>query len=230
MKFERADGKSVLVAPSILSADFSNLESECKNVESAGADWHHIDVMDGHFVPNLTIGPQVVKSIKKFSKLPLDVHIMVSNPDETFEQYLDAGADILTFHIEAAKHPHRIVDKIKSRGVKAGVSLNPGTNQTALDALLPYLDLVLVMSVNPGFGGQSFIQSSLDRIKYFYQARERLFGAAGFLIEIDGGINDQNAKVVRDSGVDAIVAGTAVYGAKNRMESIGSLKGAPKLR
>lgn len=230
MKFERADGKGVLIAPSILSADFSNLESECKNVESAGADWHHIDVMDGHFVPNLTIGPQVVKSIKKFSKLPLDVHIMVSNPDATFEQYLDAGADILTFHIEAAKHPHRIVDKIKSRGLKAGVSLNPGTNQTALDALLPYLDLVLVMSVNPGFGGQSFIQSSLDRVKYFHQARESLFGASGFLIEIDGGINEQNAKVVRDSGVDAIVAGTAVYGAKNRMESIGGLKGAPKLR
>lgn len=199
----------VLIAPSILSADFGALREAVELVEAAGADAIHVDVMDGHFVPNLTIGPPVVKALKKCTSLPLDVHIMIDNPDETVHWYLDAGADWLTFHIEAATDARSTAEEIRAAGSKAGISMNPDTPVAAIEAVLPFVDLVLVMSVHPGFGGQSFIESSVKKIADLSAACT----AAGMspLICVDGGIDPSTAPRVVAAGARLLVAGSAVF-------------------
>ena len=207
-----------LVAPSILSADFARLGAEINDVAAKGADWIHIDVMDGHFVPNITIGPLVVKAARQVTELPLDVHLMIENPDRFLADFAKAGADWLVVHAEAVAHLHRSVQHIKSLGVKAGVALNPHTPESVLDYLLPELDLVLVMSVNPGFGGQSFIEATLPKITHI---RERI-DALGLstLIQVDGGVKPANAQRVVDAGAHVLVAGSAVFGAADRAAAI----------
>ena len=203
---------SVIVSPSILSADFANLERDIKLVENAGADWLHIDVMDGHFVPNITIGIPVVKSLKKVTKLPLDVHLMIETPEIYAERFVKAGADILTFHYEAVKNNEEIIKlikKIKSLGVKAGISIKPKTNP---DVLLPFLssvDMVLIMTVEPGFGGQKFMPESLEKISKLRSWIDAKQLCA--LIEVDGGINAETGKQCRQAGVDVLVAGSYVF-------------------
>jgi ribulose-phosphate 3-epimerase len=202
------------IAPSILSADFAQLGAEVGAIAAAGADYVHVDVMDGHFVPNLTIGPMVVKALRAHAKLPFDVHLMIAPVDPYVAEFAQAGADIITFHPEAGAHPHRTIQLIKSLGKKAGLSLNPGTPLSIMDWLLPEIDLVLVMSVNPGFGGQRFIESSLPKIK---ELRRRIDAVsetqAGRPIdlEVDGGINAETAKLVVAAGADVLVAGTATF-------------------
>jgi ribulose-phosphate 3-epimerase len=199
-----------LIAPSILAADFSKLGEEVRAVEAAGADMIHVDVMDGHFVPNISIGPVVVKSLRPHSKLPFDVHLMIAPVDAYIQQFRDAGADIITVHPEAGPHVHRTLQAVKASGAKAGVSLNPGTPIDAIDPLIDLIDLVLIMSVNPGFGGQSFIESALPKIE---AARKRI-DASGrdIILEVDGGVNAKTAPRVIAAGATALVAGTAVYG------------------
>lgn len=207
------------IAPSLLSADFANLERDIKMVESAGAQLLHIDVMDGHFVPNITIGPLVVDAVKKVSTIPLDVHLMIENPGDYVDAFIDAGADYLTIHVEATTHLHRILQKIRSRGVKAGVSLNPHTPLSAIEEVLDELDLILIMSVNPGFGGQSFIPNSLDKI---FRLKEMLKAkkANHIEIEIDGGIKLDNIKTVSDAGVDIFVSGSGIFGVQDPVDTI----------
>lgn len=215
---------SLKISPSILAADPLNFGAELASAESAGADWHHLDVMDGHYVPNLTYGLPLIKAIKKVSKLPLDVHIMVTNPDEVALEYVEAGADILVFHVEAARHAHRIIQAIHARGAKAGLAINPGTPLEVLEPLLEEIDLVNVMSVNPGFGGQQFIPASVERITRLYDwlLRKRL--QERVLIQVDGGIDDASvAKVVR-AGASVLVAGSYIYGHKDRKSRIQSLR------
>ncbi|MEI7875248.1 MAG: ribulose-phosphate 3-epimerase [Alphaproteobacteria bacterium] len=199
----------VRIAPSILSADFASLGPEIAAVSAAGADWIHVDVMDGHFVPNITIGPMVVKALRKHSKLPFDVHLMISPVDPMVPAYVDAGADVISFHPEAGAHVHRTIQLIKSHGKKAGCVLNPATPLTAIEHVLGDLDLVLVMSVNPGFGGQAFIQSQLAKIA----ALRRAINALGKPIdlEVDGGVNVETARLCIKAGADVLVAGTAVF-------------------
>ncbi|MFT3728353.1 MAG: ribulose-phosphate 3-epimerase [Terricaulis sp.] len=199
-----------LIAPSILSADFAKLGEEVRAVDAAGADMIHVDVMDGHFVPNITIGPTVVKWIRPHTKLPLDVHLMISPVDLFIDDFRKAGADIITVHPEAGPHVHRTLQAIKASGAKAGVSLNPGTPIDAIDNLMDLVDLVLIMSVNPGFGGQSFIESALPKI---VAARKKI-DATGrdIILEVDGGVNPKTAPAVIAAGATAIVAGSAVYG------------------
>lgn len=207
------------IAPSLLSADFANLERDIKMVESAGAHLLHIDVMDGHFVPNITIGPVVVDAIKKVSNIPLDVHLMIENPGDYVDAFINAGADYLTVHVEAANHLHRILQKIKSQGVKAGVSLNPHTPLSSIEEVLDDLDLILIMSVNPGFGGQSFIPNSLDkvrRLKSILNTKK----ADHIEIEIDGGIKLDNIQEVSDAGVDIFVSGSGIFGMSNPVGEI----------
>ncbi|HUF12111.1 MAG TPA: ribulose-phosphate 3-epimerase [Longimicrobiales bacterium] len=200
----------VRIAPSILSADFARLGDSIAEAEAAGADWIHVDVMDGHFVPNITIGVPVVAAIRKVTRLPLDVHLMIERPDRYVEAFVRAGADWLTVHVEAERHLHRTVQAIRQHGARAGVSLNPGTPAAALDEILPFVDLVLVMSVNPGFGGQEFIPTSTVKIGAIRAALD----AAGHeaLIEVDGGISPATAGEVVRAGADVLVAGAAVYG------------------
>ena len=213
-----------LLAPSLLSADFVRLAEEIARVEAAGADWLHLDIMDGHFVPNLTFGPPVVAAIRKISKLPLDVHLMVSNPAALVEQFAEAGANYLTVHVETEPHLHRLVNRIRELGVKPAVTLNPATSVDLLDEILSEVDMVLVMSVNPGFGGQKFIPASLDKIRRLRQKMNRLDRQV--LIEVDGGVNQVTAPQLIEAGVDVLVAGSAVFGSADMKATIAALKQA----
>ncbi len=213
------------IAPSILAADFARLGEEIRALEAAGADYIHIDVMDGHFVPNLTIGPAVVKALRSHSRLPFDVHLMIAPVDPYVDAFADAGADIITVHPEAGPHIHRTIQLIKSKGKKAGLAFNPGTSVSALDLLLVEIDLVLVMTVNPGFGGQSFIDSQLAKIK---DVRTRIDKCGKPVeLEVDGGITAETARRVLDAGADVLVAGTATFegGPSAYAQNIARLRG-----
>tara|TARA_B100000315_G_scaffold177292_1_gene165849 strand:+ start:261 stop:908 length:648 start_codon:yes stop_codon:yes gene_type:complete len=212
----------VKVAPSILSADFSKLDNEIKDVEKAGADLIHIDVMDGHFVPNITIGPLIVKAARKSTQLPLDVHLMIENPDNFIPAFADAGADIITVHVEACSHLQRTVQLIRSYKVSPGVVLNPSTPLSALDYILDEIDMVLLMSVNPGFEGQSFIPSALPKTRQLKKMIKENKNSID--IEIDGGVKPANAKDIRDAGVDILVAGSAVFLSPDYKESIKNIR------
>ena len=201
--------QAIRIAPSILSADFAVLGPEVEAVTAAGADWIHVDVMDGHFVPNITIGPMVVKALRKHSKLPFDVHLMISPVDPMVPAYVDAGADVISFHPEASPHIHRTIQLIKGHGKKAGCVLNPATPLSAIENVLADLDLVLVMSVNPGFGGQAFIESQLAKIAALRKAIDALGKTID--LEVDGGVNPETARRCIEAGADVLVAGTAVF-------------------
>jgi ribulose-phosphate 3-epimerase len=211
------------IAPSILSADFSRLGEEIKAVEKAGADLIHVDVMDGHYVPNITIGPGVVSSLRKTTSLPFDVHLMIEDPDRYIDAFVDAGSNIITVHAEAVTHLHRTVQYIKTKGVRAGVSLNPSTPLACVEEILPDIDLLLIMTVNPGFGGQKFISGMLPKIR---KARE-LAQARGLkmAIEVDGGVTAENIGTLADAGADIFVAGAAVFGSPSYSETIRKMKG-----
>ena len=212
----------IQIAPSILSADFGRLAEEVRSVEMAGADVIHVDVMDGHFVPNITIGPMVVKALRSVTKLPLDVHLMIEFPDRYIEAFARAGASWLTVHVEACTHIHRTINAIKAYGIKAGAVLNPATSPSTLEYILADLDLVLVMSVNPGFGGQHFIPSSLDKIRHL---RKLLASLDHYVpIEVDGGVNSQTIEAVVSAGADICVAGSAIFGARDYAATIEKLK------
>lgn len=213
-----------LISPSILSADFARLAEAVQMVEAGGADWIHVDVMDGHFVPNLTVGPPMVEALRKVTSLPLDVHLMMTNPDAFIPEFVDAGADLLTVHVEACPHLHRTVQSIKERQVKAGVSLNPATSVTAIEEILGDVDLVLVMSVNPGFGGQQFISSSLDKIRRIRTMMTNSRSSAH--LEVDGGVNLTNVASVIHAGANVLVAGSAIFGSKNIPETIRKMRTA----
>ncbi len=208
----------VMIAPSILSADFTRLGEEIRKAEEAGADMIHIDVMDGHFVPNISVGQEVVRGLRKATGLPFDVHLMIEDPDRYLSDFVNAGADIITVHLEATPHLHRTVQWIKESGKKAGVSINPATPVWSLESILSEVDLVLVMSVNPGFGGQSFIPQSLDKIKTLKRiVRER---GLDILIEVDGGVKIDNAREIADAGADILVMGSAFFNSEDYSEVV----------
>ncbi len=212
------------IAPSILSADFGRLAEEITAVEKAGADWIHIDVMDGHFVPNITIGPSVVSSLRKVTKLPFDVHLMIENPERYVETFARAGSDFITVHVEACHHLHRIVTLIRETGARAGVSLNPATPLALIEPILPDIDLLLVMSVNPGFGGQSFIGSVLPKIRRAGELVKAI--APNVLLEVDGGVTLDNARSVAEAGAEVLVAGAAVFGSSDYGKTLAAMRAA----
>lgn len=211
-----------LIAPSILSADFSRLGEEIAAVEAAGADWIHVDVMDGRFVPNITIGPVVVASIRKATRLPFDVHLMIESPERFIDGFAGAGADTITVHVEAAAHLHRTVAMIREKGLRAGVSLNPATPLALVEPILPDIDLLLVMTVNPGFGGQKFISGMIPKIV----AAKRMIQKAApeVLLEVDGGVHLKNIRSIADAGADVLVAGSAIFGSRDYAATIGAMK------
>lgn len=210
------------IAPSILSGDFAYLGEAVKQAEAGGADYIHVDVMDGHFVPNITIGPSTVSAIKKYTSLPLDVHLMITDPDAYIDRFIDAGADILTIHVEAPRHLHRSVRMIADRGIPCGVALNPATALCSIDYILPEIDLLLIMTVNPGFGGQSFIPHLTEKIS---SARARIESVSkDIILQVDGGITTDNIAAMSELGVDMCVAGSSVYGKGDVAAAIQSLK------
>ena len=213
-----------LIAPSILSADGSRFNEEIAAVEKAGADWIHIDVMDGHFVPNITMGPEIISALRKTTKLPFDVHLMIENPENYIESFASAGADIITVHVEAASHLHRTIDMIKKAGKKAGVSLNPATPLTQIEEILPDIDLLLIMTVNPGFGGQQFIKTTLPKIIKAKEMLSALFSKP--LLEVDGGVNLKNIAGIARAGADVLVAGASIFGTDDYQQTITTLKTA----
>lgn len=214
--------KDIKIAPSILSADFARLGEEVRAIDAAGCDYVHVDVMDGHFVPNLTIGPGVIKAIRPHTNKPLDVHLMIDPAQPFLKDYADAGADIITVHAEADKHLDRSLQAIRDLGKRAGVSLNPGTPETVIEYVIDRVDLILVMSVNPGFGGQSFIASQLPKIK---RIRD-MIGDRAIDLEVDGGVNVDTIKSVVDAGADVLVAGSAVFKGDDYVATIGALRAA----
>ena len=211
-----------LIAPSLLSADFSRLASQIEEAERAGADLFHVDVMDGHFVPNITFGPIIVSAIRKLTKLPLDVHLMISDPGAYAEQFIKAGSDYLAFHIEACPDPTELIERIRSLGAKPGLVVNPPTPFSQAEPFLASLDLLLIMTVNPGFGGQGFISDALPKVGEARKARERL--GASFLIEVDGGMNDKTAPIALSQGADMLVAGSYVFGSQDMEAAIKKLR------
>ncbi len=214
--------KTIMIAPSILSADFSRLGDEIRAVEDAGAEVIHVDVMDGHFVPNITIGPLVVKAVRAVTELPVDVHLMITDPDRYLQDFADAGADWITVHVEACTHLHRTLGHIRELGRKAGAVLNPATSLSTIEYVLDELDLVMLMSVNPGFGGQSFIESTLEKIQTLRAMLDAKNPEAG--IEIDGGVSPQTIARVAAAGANIFVAGSAVYGTQDYGASIREMK------
>ncbi len=213
----------VKVLPSMLSANFAELAKELADIEQCGADMLHIDVMDGHFVPNLTFGAPIVKAIRPYTTLPFDVHFMVTNPETYIDEYADIGVEYFTFHVEAAPHAHRLIQQIKSSGMKAGVALNPSTPVGMLENIINDLDMVLIMSVNPGYGGQSFIPRTIDKIKQV-SSLLKLMDNTHVVIEVDGGINTTTCEAVKRAGAELLVAGSAVFGARDRAAVIKQLK------
>lgn len=212
----------IKVAPSILSADFAKLGEEIKDVEQGGADYIHVDVMDGHFVPNITIGPLIVDAIRPITDLPLDVHLMIENPDQYIEVFVEAGANIISVHVETCRHLHRTIQNIKNHGVKAGVVLNPATPVESIQHIIQDVDMVLLMSVNPGFGGQKFIDAVVPKIKQVSEMVRSI--GKDIEIEVDGGVNPETAKICLDSGANVLVAGSAVFSKKNRKEAIANIR------
>ena len=211
----------VKISPSILAADFANLEKEITAISNSGCDYIHIDVMDGQFVPNITIGPAVIKSIRKYSKLPFDVHLMIKNPENHIASFANAGADIITVHQEASTHLDKLITQIKSLGKKAGVSIVPSTHEDVLDYIIDQIDLILVMTVNPGFGGQKFMTSQLDKIT---KIRKKItLSGRNIDLEVDGGINKNNAKIAIQAGANVLVSGSYIFAAKNYRTAVESL-------
>jgi ribulose-phosphate 3-epimerase len=214
----------VTIAPSLLAADFADLRGQIALAEQGGADWLHLDVMDGHFVPNITIGPPVIRSIRRHTSLPFDVHLMIENPDLYLEDFRSAGADSITVHYETCPHLHRTVQKIKSLGARAGVCINPATPETLLSAILADVDMILIMTVNPGFGGQTFIGSSVEKIRR--TAAMALDTHPGVFLEVDGGIDGTTARAVVDAGASVLVAGKSIFGARDIPLAVRALRAA----
>lgn len=214
--------KEFLVAPSVLAADFGNIQRDLEMISSSQADWLHVDIMDGRFVPNISFGQNIVNTMKKHCTKPLDVHLMIVEPEKYISSFIDAGAEVITFHIEATNHVHRVVQSIKERGIKAGVAMNPHTSVDLLDDVLEDLDMVCLMSVNPGFGGQKFIYRTLHKIK---SLKDKIISRnLNTLIEIDGGVGLQNAGSILEAGADVLVAGSSVFKSDNPIQTIEKLK------
>jgi len=211
-----------LIAPSILSADFSKLGDQIKSVEDAGADWIHVDVMDGHFVPNITMGPMIVEAVRRVTSLPIDVHLMIENPERYIQDFANAGASLISVQVETCVHLNRVIQLIKETGSQAGIVLNPSTPLSSIEWTLEYVDFVLLMSVNPGFGGQAFIPSTLQKIRNL----RKMIQDRGLstLIEIDGGVNEETIAEISAAGADVFVAGSAIFGSKNYKNAIDSFK------
>lgn len=212
----------ITIAPSVLSANFGNLQQQIKLVEQGGADWLHLDIMDGHFVPNITFGPMIVRTIRSLTKLPLDTHLMITKPEKYLEDFKSAGATRLTVHVETCPHLHRTVEKIKELGLKAGVTLNPATSASTLKDIIPYVDLVLIMTVNPGFGGQKFISSMLQKIEDV--AEMIALDGRGIPLEVDGGIDEVTAPKVVAAGANVLVAGNSIFSKKNIPQAVRTLR------
>ena len=214
---------ATIIAPSILSADFAHLAEELQKVKDAGAEYIHLDIMDGTFVPEITIGAGVVKSLRKVSNAFFDVHLMVEHPETQIKSFAEAGADLITFHVEAAKHPHRILQQIHELGCKAGVALNPGTSLSMIEELVEFADMILVMTVNPGYAGQKFIESQLGKIHMLYHMIEEM--EVDCDIQVDGGINAETSVLVREAGANILVAGSAIFGADDIAQAIKDIRG-----